>query len=106
MQNLIKLDSIIKVLTEENEQGKLDCVFLERITKAEFLENNHREYNISFLAASKSFTKLGVTAGLFTEEEGMKSFENQDNQVQCLALLQTYIDEQLQLIHKLAAGTP
>ena len=59
----------------------LDCVLVERITKAAFPENNHREYNINFLAASKSFTKLGVTAGLFTEEEGMKSFKNQDNQV-------------------------
>ena len=106
LQNLFRLDSIIKVLTDENKQGKLDCVLVERITKAAFPENNHREYNVSFLAASKSFTKLGVAAGLFTEEEGMKSFENQDNQVQRLALLQTYIDEQLQLIHKLAAGTP
>ena len=71
-QNLVRLDSIIKVLTEENEQGKLDCVLVERITKAAFPENNHREYNISFLAASKSFTKDGVAAGLFSEEEGMK----------------------------------
>ena len=106
LQNLVWLDSIIKVLTEENEQGKLDCILVERITKAAFPENNHREYNVSFLAASKSFTKLGVEARLFTEEDGMKSFESQENQVQRLALLQTYIDEQLQLIHKLAAGTP
>ena len=108
LQNLVRLDSIIKVLNEENEQGKLDCVLVERITKAAFPENNHREYNISFLAASKTFTKDGVAAGLFTKEEGMKSFENQDNQTQrlALALLQNYRDEQLQLMHKLVAGTP
>ena len=106
LQNLVRLDSIIKVLNEENEQGKLDCVLVERITKAAFPENNHREYNISFLAASNTFIKDGVAAEIFTEEEGMKSFENQDNQGQRLALLQNYINEQLQLIHKLAAGTP
>ena len=106
MKNLVRLDSIIKVLTDENEQSKLDCVLVERITKAAFPENNHREYNVSFLAASKLFTKLGVEARLFTEEEGMKAFESQVNQVQRLVLLQTYIEEQLQLIHKLAAGTP
>ena len=36
----------------------------------------------------------------------MKSFEHQDIQKARLALLQNYINEQLQLIHKLAAGTP
>ena len=33
LQNLVRLDSIIKVLHEANEQGKLDCVLVERITK-------------------------------------------------------------------------
>ena len=54
----------------------------------------------------KTFIKDGVAAEIFTEEERMKSFENQDNQKARLALLQNYINEQLQLIHKLAAGTP
>ena len=61
---------------------------------------------MSYLAASKLFTKHGVEAGSFTEDDGMRAYESQDNQVQRLALLQTYIKEQLQLIHKLAAGTP
>ena len=72
LKNLVRLDSIIKVLTDENEQSMLDCMLVERITKAAFPENNHREYNVSFLAASKLFTKLGVEARLITEEEGMK----------------------------------
>ena len=38
-------------------------------------ENKH-----FFLAASKTFIKDGVAAETFTEEEGVKSFENQDNQ--------------------------
>ena len=106
LKNLVRIDSIIKILTDENEQDKLDCVLVERITKAAFPENNHREYNVSYLAASKLFTKHGVEAGSFTEDDGMRAYESHDNQVQCLALLQTYIKEQLQKIHKLAAGTP
>ena len=39
LQNLVRLDSIFKVLTEENEQGKLDCVLVERIAKASITGN-------------------------------------------------------------------
>ena len=45
LQNLVRLDSIIKVLTEKGKQGKLDCVLVERITKAAFPDTNHRDYN-------------------------------------------------------------
>ena len=79
---------------------------MERITKAACPSTNHREYNVIYLAASKLFTRNGVDEGKFTEDNAMRAYESQDNQADRLALLQMYIKEQLQLIHKLGTGSP
>ena len=87
------------MLESESTQARLECLVVETIAKAAFPEDVLCDYNELYYECSVQFIKKAVSEGIWTKEDGHKTFEHQDNQKVRLDLLKSFIEKQSALFN-------